>query len=235
MKYFGNGLSDIHKELNSIIRKKDEFEHAKHLFLKLHAKLHLSEASDTGRNEVDALLQDLSREEYAIMPTGKDETIAWALWHIARIEDLTINMLVAGKEQLFNNEWKERLNVSITDTGNALSDDEIIELSKTINTTELLHYRNEVAKRTRQIIHLMAPEDMKRKIAPADLTRILENGGVTKQKDSIWLLDFWAKKDVAGILLMPPTRHAMLHLNDCCKWKDHIRAGKSCYKAGILT
>ncbi|MGN1159217.1 MAG: DinB family protein [Lachnospiraceae bacterium] len=231
MKYFGNGLSNIHKELNSIIRKKDEFARAKHLFLKLHAKLHLSEVSDTDKNEVDALLQDLSREEYAVMPTGKDETIAWALWHIARIEDLTINMLVAGTEQLFNNEWKERLNVAITDTGNALSDDEIMELSKTINTTELLRYRNEVAKRTRQIIQLLAPEDMKRKIAPADLTRILENGGVTRQKDSIWLLDFWAKKDVAGILLMPPTRHAMLHLNDCCKWKDHIRAGKSCYRS----
>lgn len=201
------------------------------MFLELHAKLHLSEVSDTDKNEVDALLQDLSREEYAVMPTGKDETIAWALWHIARIEDLTINMLVAGTEQLFNNEWKERLNVAITDTGNALSDDEIMELSKTINTTELLRYRNEVAKRTRQIIQLLAPEDMKRKIAPADLTRILENGGVTRQKDSIWLLDFWAKKDVAGILLMPPTRHAMLHLNDCCKWKDHIRAGKSCYRS----
>ena len=231
MKYFGNGLSNIHKELNSIIRKKDEFARAKHLFLELHAKLHLSEVSDTDKNEVDALLQDLSREEYAVMPTGKDETIAWALLHIARIEDLTINMLVAGTEQLFNNEWKERLNVAITDTGNALSDDEIMELSKTINTTELLRYRNEVAKRTRQIIQLLAPEDMKRKIAPADLTRILENGGVTRQKDSIWLLDFWAKKDVAGILLMPPTRHAMLHLNDCCKWKDHIRAGKSCYRS----
>ncbi|MDB9152336.1 hypothetical protein [Parabacteroides distasonis] len=35
--------------------------------------------------------------------------------------------------------------------------------------------------------------------------------------------DFWAKKDIAGILLMPPTRHVMLHLNDCCKWKLTIR------------
>ena len=35
--------------------------------------------------------------------------------------------------------------------------------------------------------------------------------------------DFWAKKDIAGILLMPPTRHVMLHLNDCCKWKLAIR------------
>jgi len=28
---------------------------------------------------------------------------------------------------------------------------------------------------------------------------------------------------VAGILLISPTRHVMLHLNACCKWKEYIR------------
>ncbi|MCC0654991.1 hypothetical protein IC175_00320 [Clostridioides sp. ES-S-0123-01] len=37
------------------------------------------------------------------------------------------------------------LKIFITDTGNALSDDEIMNLSKSINTNELLCYRNEVA------------------------------------------------------------------------------------------
>lgn len=230
MKYFGNGLSEIHKELNSIIRKKNELERAKHLFLELHAKLNLSEVSGTAKNEVDNLLNDLSRNEYAIMPTSKDETIAWVLWHVARIEDLTMNILVAGKEQIFDGEWKERLNVSITDTGNALSDDEIMELSKNINIIELFHYRSEVAKRTRQIVKNLKSEDMKRKVASADLEKILENGGVTEQENSIWLLDFWGKKDVAGILLMPPTRHVMLHLNDCCKWKEYIRTKEKFFR-----
>lgn len=54
-------------------------------------------------NEIDCLLNDLTVEEYKIMPTIKDETIAWVLWHIARIEDLTIGILVADGEQVFNN------------------------------------------------------------------------------------------------------------------------------------
>lgn len=226
MKYFGNGLSEIHKDLNSIIRKRDQLERAKSLFLELHAKLNLSEVSDTDKNEVDALLGDLQRNEYAIMPTKKDETIAWVLWHIARIEDLTMNMLVAGKEQIFNDEWKKRLNVMITDTGNALTDDEIMELSQNVHIAELLKYRNEVAKSTREIVQGLTSEDIRRKVAPADINRILETGGVTEQEDSIWLLDFWGKKDVAGILLMPPTRHVILHLNDCCKWKEHMRRNR---------
>lgn len=232
MKYFGNGLSELHKELNSIIRKNGELEHAKDLFLEIHAKLNLSEVSGTASNEVDELLTDLKLNEYTIMPTAKDETIAWVLWHIARIEDLTMNMLVAGKDQIFNDEWKENLNISIVDTGNALSDDEIMELSRTININELLAYRNEVAKSTRQIVKSLNPEDMSRKVASTDLERIMKNGGVTTQEDSIWLLDFWGKKDVAGLLLMPPTRHVMLHLNDCCKWKELIRAKKIFFRCG---
>ncbi|MCC0643502.1 DinB family protein [Clostridioides sp. ZZV14-6150] len=231
MKYFGNGLSEVHKELNKIIRKEEKIEQAKALFLEIHSKLHLSEISNTEKNEVDKLIYDLNRNEYAIMPTSKDETIAWVLWHIARIEDLTVNVLVAQKEQIFNEQWKERLNVFITDTGNTLSDNEIMNLSKSINIDELLCYRNEVAKNTREVIKKLKSEDMKRKVSPIDLERILVTGGVTKHGDSIWLLDFWGNKDIAGILLMPPTRHVILHLNDCCKWKEHFRTKKKLYRS----
>lgn len=231
MKYFGEGLSEKHKELNQIIRKADKIEQSKELFLELHAKLHLSEISNTEHNEVDDLIDDLGNNEYAIMPTVKDETIAWVIWHIARIEDLTMSILVDGEDQLFNDEWKQKLNVHITDTGNALSDDQIINLSKSLVVQEVLHYRNEVGKRTRQIIKKLKPDDMKRKVSPQGLEKILLEGGVTKQEESIWLLDFWGKKDIAGILLMPPTRHVMLHINDCCKWRELFRTKKTFYRS----
>ncbi|MBV7275635.1 DinB family protein [Clostridium thailandense] len=230
MKYFGEGLSEKHKELSKIIRNKDKISQAKLLFLDIHANLHLSETEGTIQNEVDNLIRDLKENEYAIMPKTKDETIAWVIWHIARIEDLTMNMLVAEKNQLFNEEWKSRMNISITDTGNTLTDDEIMYFSHSINIKEMLCYWNAVGESTKEIINNLQAEDMKRKVLTIDLERILDSGGVTKQKDSIWLLDFWGKKDVAGILLMPPTRHVIMHLNDCCKWKEHIRADKKIYR-----
>ena len=231
MKYFGHGLSEQHKELNSIIRKSSETQRSKDLFLQIHAKLHPSVVSDTDRNEVDNLLCDLKQNEYAVMPTRKDETIAWVLWHIARIEDLTMNILVAREEQVFNQDWRERLNSQITDTGNALTDDEIMELSRTINTEQLICYRNAVAHKTRDIIRSLSAADLKRRVRQDDIDKILSVGGVTQQENSIWLLDFWGKKDVAGILLMPPARHVMLHLNDCCKWKEYIRTKKTFFRS----
>ena len=50
MKYFGEGLSEQHKVLNAIIRKRDKLEDAKHLFIDLHSKLHLSKMSGASQN-----------------------------------------------------------------------------------------------------------------------------------------------------------------------------------------
>ncbi len=132
MKYFGAGLSDAHKALNKIIRKEDQLEEAKTLFLDIHKKLHLSNISEGEENETDNLIGDLKEWEYAVMPTSKDETIAWVLWHTARIEDLTMGILTAGEDQIFNDTWKRNMNAPVTDTGNAMSDDEIMELSKSL-------------------------------------------------------------------------------------------------------
>ena len=231
MKYFGEGLSEKHKQLNSIIRQSNKIEQAKEMFLEIHASLHISKISGTRPNEVDSLINDLCDNEYAIMPTSKDETIAWVMWHISRIEDLTMGILAADGDQLFNESWRQRMNVSITDTGNAQTDDEIMNLSKNINIEELLNYRNKVGNRTREIVSSLTQDDMKRKVLPKAIEKILSEGGVTRQQDSMWLLDFWGKKDVAGILLMPPTRHVMLHLNDCCKWKEYIRKKNKFYRS----
>lgn len=122
------------------------------------------------------------------------------------------------------------MKVCITDTGNAMTDDEIIAMSSRICIEELLNYRSRVAARTRKIVENLKEEDLKRKVSEADLDKILINGGVTKHKDSIWLLDFWGRKNVAGILLMPASRHIMLHLNDCCKWKEYIRTRENYYR-----
>ena len=185
MKYFGNGLSEQHKNLGAIIRDENKCVDAKRLFLELHSALHLSSISNSAQNEVDALLNDLEPHEYRIMTTAKSETIAWVLWHIARIEDLTMSILVANDEQLFNSEVKKQLNAIITDTGNALTDDEIIELSRQLNIGRLIEYRNSVGQKTRTIVESLTAEDMKRRVSPQGIETIKQIGGVTNQENSL--------------------------------------------------
>lgn len=224
MNIVSTDWSDRHKSLNQFIRNPNSFPEAVETALSLHAELHRAVVSALkDPNAVDALIEDITPTECAVMPTQKDETIAWAVWHIARIEDLTMNLLVGNGAQVFDENRQKRIGTTVRDTGNAMSDDEILSFSRQISFHNLLQYRDAVGIRSREILRALRPGDMKRKITPESTTRILAEGGVTTHADSIWLLDFWGKKDVAGILLMPLTRHQTLHLNDCDLWKKAIR------------
>lgn len=209
--------------LREIIKKADCFEESISLTLQLHAIVHSSSVSDApAATYADQIFNGIPEDKYVIMPTVKDVTLAWNIWHIARIEDIVANMLIAEQEQIFDEDWKEKMNVSVTDTGNAMSDAEIIELSKNLDLQSLFEYRNQVGSQTRMIIRGLTVRDMKRKVKKEQIEKIYQTGGVTSQDESVWLLDFWGRKNVAGLLLMPITRHQIVHLNDCAKLKEKL-------------
>lgn len=207
--------------LRNLLAKPDKFDEAIELCLEQHAMVHSSEASqcDTVTFE-DQLWDGLTETAFRVMPTVKDATIAWNMWHLTRIEDITMNILVAGDNQVFNSgNWLTKMNVQVSDTGNAMSDDEIIALSSGINMQALRNYRISVAVKTREIIKQFKAADLKRKMAPERLQRILDEGAVLNVEGASWLIDFWGRKNVAGILLMPVTRHHLVHINDSMRLK----------------
>lgn len=210
--------------LKDILGKKEHFKDAINLCLQMHQMVHLSEISDSAKDTLaDEVWEGLTEDAFSVMPTGKDVTIAWNIWHITRIEDLTVNILVNDSNQVLDTNWLNKLNISVKDTGNAMSDEEILSFSKSVNKMELRNYRNAVGRQTQTILKNLTAEDVHKKIPSDRLNRILQEGGVTSHPDSIWLLDFWGKKDVSGILLMPVTRHQVVHLNDSLKLKEKIK------------
>jgi len=95
----------------------------------------------------------------------------------------------------------------------------------------LLNYRNAVGKQTQSIVKQLKAEDLFRKVRAAGLELLRDSKAVSEDENSIWLLDYWGSKDVAGLLLMPPTRHLLMHLNDACRWKQQIRSGKKPFRS----
>lgn len=210
--------------LKNMVTKPDEFNGAIQLCLAMHSMVHESAMTQAGEKTYeDEIWDSLDRRTFETMPTEKDVTIAWNIWHITRIEDLTVNFLISGGEQVFNEDWRSRMNSDFYDTGNAMTDEQILALSRSFNIAELRNYRNEVGRRTRSVLEQLTQPDMKRKVNPKDLQRIHSAGGVTDQAESVWLLDFWGRKNVSGLLLMPVTRHQIVHLNDCVKLKQKCR------------
>ena len=116
-----------------------EFTNAIELFLHQHAMVHSAKMSRTKLwSFEDEIWQDLNEEQIRRIPPKSNHSIAWILWHITRIEDVTMNVLVADKPQLvYQNNWLERLNVSVRHAGNAMDDKSIAQLSATINIKAL--------------------------------------------------------------------------------------------------
>jgi len=218
--------NDDIKELRKIILKPDKIQESKSLALSLHSMVHLSIMSGVDKKTFeDELWEGLDENTFRTSQNQKGRTIAYGIWHCTRIEDITMNLLVAGDKQIFNREnWQEKINSNITDTGNAMTEDDIMEFSKNINMEELKNYRIEVGRRTRDIVENLSTQDMKRNFDKHRLQRILDERAVLDVKASNWLIDFWGRKNVAGIILMPMTRHQVIHINESLSAKKKSKS-----------
>jgi hypothetical protein len=193
------------------------------LFLRQHAMVHTAIMSHDGLwSFEDEILEDVTMQQMRLIPRNCDHSIAWILWHMTRIEDVTMNLLVAGSPQVMLQEgWLDQLKVNVRDTGNAMTTSGVMELSACMNIEALRSYRLEVGRRTREIVKLLDWEQLERKVDPARLQQVLVQKAVLEAASG--LLDYWGRLTVAGLLLMPPTRHNFIHLNEALRIKQKFR------------
>jgi hypothetical protein len=206
-------------ELRKKLLNEDCYDETIELFMTQHAMLHSASMADGGSwSLADYVFSDISEERIRHIPRNSEHSIAWNIWHIARIEDVTMNMLVAGSTQILNqDQWFERMKITARDTGNLMGEDDVADLSNKIDIENLQAYRIAVGRRTRDIVNNLQPEALKQKVEPARLEQVTEEGAVVEAARD--LIDYWSKRNIAGLLLMPATRHNLVHLNECLRLK----------------
>ncbi len=190
------------------------------LFLRQHSMLHTAGMSGMGLwSFEDEVLDGLTAQQMRIIPPDLAHSIAWVLWHMTRIEDATMNLLVAENSQvLFQEAWLERLEISVCDTGNGMDTAGVAALSAAINLPALQAYRLSVGRRTRLIVKQLGPQELKQKVDRARLGQMTAQGAV--RAEAADLLEYWGGLTITGLLLMPPTRHAFVHWNEALRIKQ---------------
>lgn len=208
--------------------KGDDVNYIKELTLEVHAMVHPAETSGKNDKTIADYVLDYMMEGHqnSLVPRENWEEdlhyagtntvpMCWQFWHTYRIEDLVSNILMANQDQLFNDMWQRRIGANITDTGNALEFDEAIAFAQNINVEALREYMITVGKNTRQILERLTLEQIKSMMPEEWVVRILEEGGVTTDIRSVWLLVFWGRLTRGGMILIPMTGHHMMHLPPC--------------------
>ena len=220
-------IREKYNELKNAIEGTD-IDRIRELTLEVHAMVHPAEISGrTERTIADYVLDYMlngnqnalvPREDYDVdlhYAGTRTVPMCWQFWHTYRIEDLVSNILMANQEQIFNRDWQIKIGSSITDTGNALELDEAIVFGRKINIKALREYMIEVGKNTRHILENITLEQMKSMVPYERVMRILEEGGVTTDFRSVWLLVYWGSLTMGGMILTPMTDHHMMHLPPC--------------------
>jgi hypothetical protein len=206
---FNQGL----KELKAAINEGDRAQ-AISLMLDLNAFVHAKAASRAAEPTLEDAIWKKGDPALFVRSTEKSiYSAAWHLWHSARIEDICAHAFINGKEQVLETKgYRRSLGVKRIDTGNSFDSREMEKFNRTIDLGQLRKYRVEVGRETRAMLKGLAIETLKRKVEPEALAEIARRGYVDPA--SAWLMDFWGKKKISGIVAMPLTRHLLVHLND---------------------
>jgi len=149
-------------------------------------------------------------------------SIAFLLYHMTRIEDICASVLIEEPDAVFFKDgWADVFNFSKVDTGNAWTDHEIDLFRQSVRLNDLLAYRKSVCNQTRSIVEHMSLEDLNRSVSATQIQKLVLTKSIDTHEDAIWLLDYWGKKTKGELLLMPLSRHAVVHFNDIIKMKKY--------------
>ena len=202
-------LSEIFKLFQNNINKETTFDFGKLKLLEL-------------RREIEGIytyiFNTCNNEDFSKMPLSTDKTIAYYIYHLVRIEDITSNTVICGEEQIFfRNGYYKSIKSPIITTGNEIRRENLIEFSSMLDIEQLKRYAFDVIKNTNNIIKEMTYEESKIKVSKERKEALLKLNTVSTDEEAFWLVDYWCKKTQAGLLLMPFSRHQILHLNGCLR------------------
>ncbi len=202
-------LSELFKQAQASIKKKEEYEEGKQYLLEFRSYLW----------EIYCHIFDsVAADGYSAMPLGNDKTIAYYLFHTNRIEDITSNTLIADKNQIFyERDYQARTGALVSTTGNELSREQLVDFSKALNIEELKKYIEEVFTNTNELIDKITFAESKKRISPTAREKLIGLNSVSTDESAFWLVDYWCKKDYRGLFLMPFSRHPFTHLRGCIR------------------
>jgi hypothetical protein len=180
-------------------------------FLSQHAAVHALEVS--GRAfPAQRAFDDLSADQMRIRPGEGLNSLVWLLWHMARTEDVAINVVIAGSDQVLDVEWTRRMNVPWRIIGTGMTDSEVGELTARADVPSVLAYRSAVGIRTRQVVQALRAGAWDEPVAEDDIKRAAAAGAFREWDTGLphpWL--GWSRADqIASSAL----RHNAAHIGE---------------------
>src|SRR5262245_7360677 len=180
-------------------------------FLSQHAAVHTSDVS--GRAfAVQRVFSGLSDDHMRIRPGTGLNSLVWLLWHMARTEDVAVNLVVAGRDQVLDEGWMRRMNVPWRIIGTGMNEGEVAEMTANADVEAVRAYRSAVGIRTREVVHALRPDAWDELVGDEDIKRAAVTGAFRDWEEGApypWL--GWSRADQ---LASSALRHNAGHIGE---------------------
>src|SRR4051812_44513368 len=117
---------------------------ARDLFLGQHAAVHSKEVGGNPASAAERTFGGLTDDQMRTRPREDLNSLAWIMWHIARAEDIMVGGVIAGRDQVFDDAWMKRLNVTRKDFGIGMKTADVTALTGQLDVAALREYRDAV-------------------------------------------------------------------------------------------
>ena len=155
------------------------------LFLDQHAAVHSAAVGGNKMSAAERTFSGLTDEQMRVRPREDLNSLAWLLWHIARVEDAMVNRVLAGGGPVLDDSWKRRLGIARPDFGIGMTSAEVTELTRQIDLGALREYRDAVGRRTREVVGDFKPQDWEGETTADAVTRAAAEGAFGVRADAL--------------------------------------------------
>ena len=136
-----------------------------------HGRVHSSKVSSV-LSIADQVFEGVTAAQMRARPAKGLNSLVWLLWHMARVEDVGINLIVAAGQQVLDDGWSSRLGVLRTDVGHGMTEEELTAFAASADIGAIRAYRDAVARRTRDVVTALEPARWAELVSPADAARV---------------------------------------------------------------
>jgi hypothetical protein len=134
-------------------------------------------------------LKGLPDEQLRYQPKEGLNSIAWMMWHTARVQDFGNTLVCPGRKQVLNEDWVARLNVSRRDIGTGMTREECAEFNQAVNIGGLRAYCDAVANAVREVARTVPAAALREPVDSGQVHRMLEDGTIGNER-ARWLPAF---------------------------------------------
>ncbi len=148
----------------------------------------------------DSVCAGLTDAQLRCCPQDNLNSIAWLLWHMARCEDVAVNTVLRGEQEVLDRDnWLLQVGSGTRHIGTEDTSEEVRKLSARVDLTALRAYRAAVGHETRGWLSALDFTTLEGVVTLDDVERARKRGAVSER--ATWVLEYW-ERNVARTTLL---------------------------------